>query len=270
MIQEMQLDRNQDEWPSNFAAARLDVIPDPMVMRIADLFIGGKGFATARGLETDKVWRAIEGNLDGLIAFFHLLMTRDRIPLIDYEYTFDATNFDALGDVAVVLHPPIYADVKEQAKLKLSKIDLNRIPLERREEMAQERDDEFRAVGFDWFPDPGEQFVAGDKLLGTLLLGGLIFGSYAQLSGSGHILQPTRKRLLLELTQPDDAPLWGARQEAALFKRLTAVVAEDPRLSEHDTQLPPTILHFLLGKQLPSPRHLLDEALKLSRLRKNG
>jgi hypothetical protein len=32
--------------------------------------------------------------------------------LIDYEYTFDTTNFDALGNIAVALHPPNYRDLK--------------------------------------------------------------------------------------------------------------------------------------------------------------
>jgi hypothetical protein len=263
MIETMFLSADQNNWPTEFEAAGLDVIPDPMVMRIADLFIGGRSFATKTNLDPDKVWEAIQRNVDGLIAFFHLLMTRDRIPLVDYEYTFDTTNFDALGKLAVALHPPIYGHLKEMAKLKLLTLNLSRIPVERREELARERVNEFEAVGYQWFPEPGAQFTGSDKVLGMLLLGGLIFGGYAQISGSDHVLQVSRGNLLLELTQTDDAPLWVGQQEAKLFSRLNDIVSRDARLSSRDIQLPPTILPFLIQQGVASPRHLLDEALNL-------
>ena len=259
----MYVSADQNQWPAAFAAAGVDVIPDPMVMRIADLFIGGKSFATRAGLDPDNVWEAIEHNLDGLIAFFHLLMTRDRIPLIDYEYTFDTTNFAALGEIAVAFHPPIYPQLKEQAKLKLSTLNLERIPVERRNELATKRINEFQAVGYQWFPQPDAQFTGSDRVLGTLLLGGLIFGGYAQISGSDHVLQVSRGKLLLELTQPDDAPLWTGKQEASLFSRLNELAARDVRLSSRDIQLPPTILPFLVHQGAASPRHLLDQAIAL-------
>jgi hypothetical protein len=263
MVDTMYLPHLDREWRKAFAATHLDVIPDPMVMRIADLFIGGKSFAINSRLDPDKVWKVIEENLDSLLAFFHILMTRDRIPLIDYEYTFSITNFCALGDIALTLHPPNYRDLKERAKLKLSTIDLNRIPAERREQLAAQRKGELEAIGYEWFPNPGEQFIGGDRLLATHLLGGLIFGGYAQISGSDHVLQDARNQLLLELTQPEEEALWGAQQEAKLFSRLNATIARDPRLSSSDVQLPPTVLPFLLSQHPASPRHLLDNALAL-------
>lgn len=263
MVATMFLSGDQNNWPAEFEAAGLDVIPDPMVMRIADLFIGGRSFATKTHLDPDKVWEAIQRNVDGLIAFFHLSMTRDRIRLVDYEYTFDTTNFDALGELAVALHPPIYGQLKEMARQKLLTIDLSRIPVGRREELAAERVNEFDAVGYQWFPEPGAQFTGSDKVLGRLLLGGLIFGGYAQISGSDHVLQVSRGNLLLELTQPDDAPLWVGQQEAKLFSRLNDTVSRDARVSSRDIQLPPTVLPFLMQQGVASPRHLLDEALHL-------
>jgi hypothetical protein len=259
----MMLTGDQEDWPAEFKAKDLDVIPDPMVMRVADLFIGGKSFAITSGLNPERVWRAIDKNLDGLIAFFHLLMTRDRIPLIDYEYTFDTSNFEILDDIAVALHPPIYADLKEKAERKLQEIDLSRIPSERRLALASERVEELEAVGYNWFPDPGGQFSGGDKLLATFLLGGLIFGGYAQISGSDHVLQPTRSKLLLELTEADDASVWVTGQEVKLFSRLNAIVDVDPRLSSRDLRLPPSILPFLLRQQPRSPQELLMTAIGL-------
>ena len=84
-----------------FQDAKVDYVPDPMVLRAADLFIGGREFVreiwpnSDNGLDNgaevtkDRVWATIEKNIDGLIAFFHLLMTRERIPLIDYDSTFN-------------------------------------------------------------------------------------------------------------------------------------------------------------------------------------
>src|SRR5262245_51195160 len=154
MISTVNLPLEQNEWPAEFARARLDVIPDPMVMRIADLFIGGPNFAAKANLDKGKVWKAIEQNVDGLITFFHLLMTRERIPLIDYQYTFDTTNFDALGEIAAALHPPIYHDRKEQAKAKLATLNIGRIPVAKRKTLAAIRADEIAAVGYDWFRNP--------------------------------------------------------------------------------------------------------------------
>jgi hypothetical protein len=265
VISSMWLPESQDDWQTTFSAEKLDFIPDPMVMRVADLFVGGKSFAQDSQLEPSKVWDAIEHNLDGLLAFFHLLMTRDRIPLIDYEYTFMTTNFEELGDLAVVWHPPIYQAVKEQAELKLANVKLNRIPVARRRKLAANRAEEIEAVGYNWFPDPGALFTEkSDRVLARQLLGCLIFGGYAQVSGSDHVLQTTRASLLLELTQPDDAPLWGARQEAKLFGRLNEAVAKDPRLSVENSKVPPTILPFLINQKKPKNcKDLLQKALAL-------
>jgi hypothetical protein len=78
VISMMNISSDQEGWPAAFATAGLDVIPDPMVTRVADLFIGGKSFSKQAGLDPSKVWEAIQRNIDGLIAFFHLLMTLGR------------------------------------------------------------------------------------------------------------------------------------------------------------------------------------------------
>jgi hypothetical protein len=43
---------------ADFAAKGVDFVPDPMVMRIADLFISGRSSAKQWGLKPDEVWRA--------------------------------------------------------------------------------------------------------------------------------------------------------------------------------------------------------------------
>ena len=253
-----------DFLAAEFAALGVDFVPDPMVMRIADLFIGGKSFAKTSGLKPEKVWAAIANNADSLFTFFHLLMTRDRIPLIDYEFTFITSNFDSqLKGLAVAIHPGIYRSLKERATNQLEEtLDLARIPAQRRAEIASESAVELEAVGYDWFPDAGDKFK-DDRVFGSMLLGGLIFGGYAQMTGSDHVLQPSREALLIEAMQPEDAPLWGAGQEAKLFARLNAIVAKDPRLSSASRELPPTVLPYLVDQRPTSSKDLLDKALAL-------
>jgi hypothetical protein len=116
----------QDFFAAGFVANDLDFVPAPMVMRIADLFIGGRSFAKKSGLVPEKVWSVISRNVDSLLMFFHLLMNRERIQLIDYESNF-TSNFYTLGQLAVPVHPRIYAAVKNLALDKLESVDLSRI-----------------------------------------------------------------------------------------------------------------------------------------------
>jgi hypothetical protein len=192
-------------------------------------------------------------------------MTRDRIPLIDYGATFMRSSFSKeLGQLLVDIHPGgIYQTLKERAEEQLEKtLDLSRIPAEMRAEIAERRRNEQEAVGYEWNPDAGKKFK-DDKVLGSMLLGGLIFGGYAQMTGSDHVLQPSRQALLVEATQPESAPLWGAQQEAKLFARLNAVVAKDPRLSSTNRELPPTVLPYLMKQKPTNARELLRKALAL-------
>jgi hypothetical protein len=148
-----------------FRDAKVDYVPDPMVLRAADLFIGGKDFVkqiwpnpdigldAGAQVTTDKVWSTIDKNIDGLIAFFHLLMTRDRIPLIDYDSTFNTQNFAALGDIAAPLHPPreVYQQFKADAQRKVTEIDLKKLPAQMIDDIAGE----LVSAGYGWLPDAG-------------------------------------------------------------------------------------------------------------------
>src|SRR5690349_5895138 len=95
-------------WPEIFDAAGVDYVPDPMVLRAAELFIGGRQYCIKeQKLDDQKAWPVIESNIDGILAFFHALMTRERIPLIDYEYTFPSMLFtQRFGELAELIHPP--------------------------------------------------------------------------------------------------------------------------------------------------------------------
>jgi hypothetical protein len=210
------------------------------------------------------VWATIEKNIDGLIAFFHLLMTRERVPLIDYNSTFNSQNFQALGDIAVPVHPPydIYQQFKKEAQDKIAAINLARLPAK----MVQDIAGELVSTGYGWLPDPGlDGLTAAERTAATFLMGGLIFGSYAAAIRGDHLLQTKRARLFAELTiVPEKEPQWGWQKESELFEELDKIALRDPYVATRDRHLPPTVLTLLI-EEAKSPRDLLDKALEMRR-----
>jgi len=258
-----------------FRDAQVDYVPDPLVLRAADLFIGGKEFASKIypnpdiGLEMkaepDRVWETIDKNIDGLIAFFHLLMTRERVPLIDYTMTFNDQNFGALRDrgITVPLHPPfsLYEQFKKDAQRKIAGMNLGRLP----EQMVQDIAKELVSTGYGWLPDAGvDQLDAWQRIAATFLMGGLIFGGYAAAIRGDHLLQTKRARLFMELTiVPDERAHRGWQKQSELFAELDKIALQDPHvITLRDRHLPPTVL-TLLVEDATSARDLLDRALRM-------
>jgi len=256
-----------DNWSAEFKKAEIDFVPDPMVLRAAELFLLGKdsiGEAQINGNEND-VWDVIDKNIDGIIAFFDILMTRERIPLIDYEATFPAHHFTKLlGDMVVPVHidGDVYGAVRTEAQEKIRQVNFNALP----KAMVTDIASELGTAGYEWYPDPAIDLEGDRRVAATFLLGGLIFGGYAKTSGADHILQTKRSRLLAEMTVPqDEEALWGFEKEKEVFGRLQKYIARDPGLVARDVELPPTVLPHLLTEQ-PRPRtpkELLERALKL-------
>ena len=263
-----------DQLAAMFQQAQVDYVPDPMVLRAADLFIGGKAFVPkirrtsdiglgeVAKIKEDRVWATIEKNIDGVIAFFHLLMTRERVPLIDYDLTFDDENFRDLGGIAVPLHPPrdIYQWFWKEAQDKIAAIDLSRLP----KEMVKDIAGELVSTGYGWLPDPGiDGLEDAERTAATFLMGGLIFGSYAAAIRGDHLLQTKRARLFGELTiEPEKGPQWGWQKESELFAELDKIALNDPYVATRDRHLPPTVLTLLI-EEAKNPRDLLDKALKM-------
>ena len=263
-----------DQLAAMFQQAQVDYVPDPMVLRAADLFIGGKAFVPkirrtsdiglgeVAKIKEDRVWATIEKNIDGVIAFFHLLMTRERVPLIDYDLTFDDENFRDLGGIAVPLHPPrdIYQWFWKEAQDKIAAIDLSRLP----KEMVKDIAGQLVSTGYGWLPDPGiDGLEDAERTAVTFLMGGLIFGSYAAAIRGDHLLQTKRARLFGELTiEPEKGPQWGWQKESELFAELDKIALNDPYVATRDRHLPPTVLTLLI-EEAKNPRDLLDKALKM-------
>jgi hypothetical protein len=138
-------------WPALFAESGLDCVMDPMVVRAADMFIGGSAYCRGlTGQPNDGIWPAIEANLDGIFAFFHALMTRDRIPVIDYGATF-------MSQIREWLDPSIlqwtsasgaYESIRQKALQRLVPVTGN-LPTGK----ALDLDSELLAAGYFWQPN---------------------------------------------------------------------------------------------------------------------
>src|SRR5260370_23668661 len=105
-----------------------------------------------------------------------------------------------------------------------------------------------------------------DHLLSAFILNGLLFSAYAQQTGSEHVIQPKRSRLLLSiaLAADEQAQTQGAL-ESALFARLKDIANEAPDGILRTVEMPgtPTFLPYLLTFGDETPEQLLQRALKL-------
>ncbi len=257
------LPENAYEWKASLEKAHIDYVPDPMVLRSAELLLLGQGGSRHFG-EPEKVWGVISKNLDGVVTFFHLLLTRERIPLIDYHYTFGEHHFvRLLGDIAVPVHaaPAVYQAALNDAQRKVRELDFTRIPTALVTDIAAELGD----AGYEWFPDPGTSPSAEQRIIASFVMGGAIFGAYAQITGTDHVLQTKRSRAMATLAvDQSKEPLWGHRRERELFKRLCEIINRDQHLAAHDFVAPPSILPLILSQKDPptTTGALLEQVLE--------
>jgi hypothetical protein len=216
---------------------------------------------------------------DPLVTFFDALILSERLPIIDYGYTFDSQigfeqhdlyhscNQAAGEKVLVSIHvmAPVYTQAKAAALEALSVRPS--IPTELATSILQE----MSAFDYGWQPDLSElksKPENEDQLtLLRFLFGGLLFGAYAQMTGAGHLLQPKRSRLYLAAALA--APSAAYEHERELFDELNKVVRQTEGMQEGLSQVDalPSFLPYLLSKDPQSPNELLRTALAL---RKNN
>src|SRR3954451_22853064 len=72
---------------------RTDCVPDAMIIRAAELFLNGRHACRLQRLDEDAVWEALDRNVDGILTFFDLLLTRDAVPLVNYHDTFQPDTY---------------------------------------------------------------------------------------------------------------------------------------------------------------------------------
>ncbi len=253
---------------------RIDVVVDPLVLRIAELFLAGSGRASA---EDDDNWKLIARNLDCLTAFFEALMLYDRIPVFDYWMTYHdeldqkaalPIPFLALAAEGAVLpltlKENVYARVWQQAANRARAFTVA-------VDVEKEIDDDLTAAGFQWDPDHarGDAGRFGDQVLSwestdqrdesenrarrvrNLVRSFDIFDQYARLLGVDHVLPPRRARQLLQTRFN-----LRARTEDVLYAELRRVVQQTAAASGaaeapvFDTGWRPSFLPLLLANVL--------------------
>lgn len=259
---------------------RFGFVPDPMILRAGEIFLNGlQGAAALQRSEWD-VWRALEDNLGGIVEFFDMVLTRDRIPLINYRDTYDEmttpTPIDHLlhNRVCYVkIEYNVYNAIKKGALSSLADIELASMS-----RLCRPVITEIDAFRYDWKPQldvPGADAtldpvrnkfggLAGVELtIAQFLLGGLIFSGYAQASNTTHYIQSKRSRLFLGLTAAADKALsLGNQEENQIFKTAEERLQGSKAVVRVIEPIPP-ILPYVVA-QRPEPtnvQELLDRVL---------
>lgn len=246
---------------------QLKVVVDPTIFRTAEVFLQGERAASNKR----ALWQAISANVGSLAAFVDAVVLNQKLPIFDYLSTFPDRPDDDRDDdarliefcnreeevlVPVTVAYGAYWDVKQAALAELgSPDDLPR-------DAAPGILDELSAFDWAWTPVlPGwESAAADDRVLGTFLYGGLLFGGYAQRIGGRHLIQPKRARLFAAAAFRDPSD-----DEELVFRRLEQLPGEAPEDVDDAQVFPalPSFLPYLLLADPAGPADLLDRALKL-------
>lgn len=164
--------------------------------------------------------------------------------------------------------PLLYRGLADKGLEQVERMDLSKLD----RAMVRDVAGELGTAGYRWFPKEAQFEHLADRdedrglqTLATFVLGGIVFGGYAQATRTDHLLQTKRARLFTELTVPqDESVLWGARQEERLYGRLAEMADDVEELRHADFTLPPSVVPFLIVSGEPgSPRELLEQAMAL-------
>jgi hypothetical protein len=274
------LDHTMDSW--NAYTDRFGFVPDPMIIRAGEIFINGRAVSNQLGRSDWDVWHALEQNIAGIVDFFDMLVTRNQIPLINYQNTFDYLS----GDMPITQFPSdenfceveigdnVYLKIKQGALIKLAELELQRVDAQVAN-MLQEMD----AFRYDWKPRfevfgsdatvtaasaKLEMLSGPSKELAHFLLGGMIFSGFAQASGTTHFVQPKRARYYLGLTaMPDTIKGLSAQEETSIFRDAETLL-NGTRAETWRTGPVPPVLPYLI-ETVPGPltaQKLVEAALE--------
>lgn len=173
-----------------------------MILRAGELFL--RGAAGARDLAA--AWDLLTKSIHAIGTFFDRLILDDRLPVFNYADTFDLVqNFNgrALAQVNATEEILFDVDVRHGANHDVKSAALSELrTLYGGAEARVEAQDlrailgELSASGYAWYPKlDGLVLRDGEEeRLAAFILGGLIFGAYAQLAGTSHLMQPKRSR----------------------------------------------------------------------------
>jgi hypothetical protein len=255
--------KEDSDW-NKLTAQGLETVVDPLVFRCGELFLKG-----AKTADADKIWELLNLNLHAVGMFFDALILKEKLPVFNYADTFDSQlNFDQrvltqINDYDEVLYDvdvgwQAYTNVKNAALVEAEKVFNGelKIPAEMFEQIFRELSAaEYKwTLGLDGLNAPLASYQ--EKQLADYIVGGLIFGGYAQQMEGEHLLQPKRSRLFLAISM--QSPSAKYEVESELFDELKN------RANTPTEDLPwmPTFFPYLLEKA-ETPGELLKEVVKL-------
>ena len=253
------------EWDK--LAGVVDAIPDPMIVRTAELWLNGRSGATAAGLHDMSVWDSISRNVGALLSYFDAYLGRDRLPLIQYWETFPQPR-----DPIEVLCPDflepsavdhrLYERIKTDVTAQIDRDVLLAVPAGDVADVLGE----LHAFDYQWKPFVDLDLPEPQLTMARYVIGGLVFGAYAQASGADHLVQAKRSRLLLALSAPTPQ-LCQVRfaREQELFELFRKNTAGLPNVTVTETTGTPSVLPFLLRQPslATSTHEVLDRARSL-------
>ena len=256
------------DW-KKLTAQGLETVVDPLVFRCGELFLKG-----AKNADADKIWELLSLNIHAIGMFFDALILKEKLPVFNYADTFDSqldfddhvlTKINSYDKVPVLYDIKVgyeaYMIVKNAALTEMEKVfnGAQKIP----EKMADQIFRELSAAEYKWslsmdgLKTPLRNYQ--EKQLADYILGGLIFGGYAQQMECEHLLQPKRSRLFLALSLQADSA--GRDVENDLFDELK----KRSKSAVKDIPWTPTFFPYLLSKA-EKPEEMLKEVVKLRHL----
>ncbi len=244
-------------------------VVDPMILRCGEVFLRG----AAGAQDPYGAWDLLTKNMHALGTFFDRIILDEKILVFNYADTYDiGQNFNERTLSQVNAHEEIlvdvdvryeaYMQVKSAALAELKKLYEAGAPgLEAAPRISSQEAysilGELAASGYAWYPQLGDLTLPNqsEERLAAYILGGLIFGGYAQLAGTDHLMQPKRSRLFLAISLGQKTARTG---EQYLFERLGDLVGRPIA----DVPYTPAFFPLLLLSSM-EPADVLRNALLL-------
>jgi hypothetical protein len=252
----------ESEW-TKLTDQSIETVVDPMVYRCGELFT--KGAKKARADKFSEISDLLIKNIYSIGTFFDCMILYDKLPVFNYADTFDSQhNFGDLispelndkeqvfFDVDVTYGA--YRQIKDKTLEELGTIykGENKISAKLVKDILKE----LAWAEYNWTPhleQLEQQIKDSDELkLARFLLGGLIFGKYAEKIGGEHLLQPKRSELLVSLSLNK-----MNTKKFDLFEELKKNFVES-----EDIPWRPTFFPYLLSRS-NSAKGILDEVIRL-------
>ena len=213
------------------------------------------------------VWDSISRNIGALLSYFDAYLGRDRLPLIQYWETFPQPRDPIEVLCPEFLEPSVvdhrlYERIKTEVTAQIDRDVLLALPSGDIADVLGE----LQAFDYQWKPFVDIDLPEPHLTMARYVIGGLVFGTYAQATGADHLVQAKRSRLLVALSAPTPQ-LCQVRfaREQELFEQFRANAEGVPNVTVTATAGAPSVLPFLLRQPslARSTHEVLDRARSL-------